>query len=82
MDKDVAIFIDTNIAQTFIGKYVYFSKLRQNDYKKNFIESLFRGSGSYINCPNNFFDCLIADEAHRLNAKSGMFQNLGENQIK
>ena len=23
-----------------------------------------------------------ADEAHRLNAKSGMFQNMGENQIK
>lgn len=61
---------------------VYFSKLRQDDYKKNYIESLFRGSGSYINCPNNFFDCLIADEAHRLNAKSGMFQNIGENQIK
>ena len=61
---------------------VYFSKLRQSDYKKNYIESLFRGSGSYINSPNNLFDCLIADEAHRLNAKSGMFQNLGENQIK
>lgn len=61
---------------------VYFSKLIQNDYKKKYIESLFRGSGSYISTPNNFFDCLIADEAHRLNAKSGMFQNLGENQIK
>ena len=61
---------------------VYFSKLIQNDYKKKYIESLFRGSGSYINTPNNFFDCLIADEAHRLNARSGMFQNLGENQIK
>ena len=61
---------------------VYFTKLRQNDYKKNYIENLFRGSGSYINTPNNLFDCLIADEAHRLNAKSGMFQNLGENQIK
>ena len=61
---------------------VYFSKLIQNDYKKKYIESLFRGSGSYINTPSNFFDCLIADEAHRLNAKSGMFQNLGENQIK
>jgi len=61
---------------------VYFAKLRQNDYKKNYIESLFRGSGQYINVPNNYFDCLIADEAHRLNAKSGMFQNLGENQIK
>ena len=61
---------------------VYFAKLRQNDYKKNYIVSLFRGSGQYINVPNNYFDCLIADEAHRLNAKSGMFQNLGENQIK
>ena len=27
MNKDVAIFIDTNIAQTFIGGNVYFSKL-------------------------------------------------------
>ena len=27
-------------------------------------------------------DALIVDEAHRLNEKSGMFQNLGENQIK
>ena len=61
---------------------VYFEKLRQNDYKKNYISSLFKGSGSYIDVPNNYFDCLIADEAHRLNAKSGMFQNLGENQIK
>jgi DUF2075 family protein len=27
-------------------------------------------------------DALIVDEAHRLNAKSGLFQNLGKNQIK
>lgn len=25
---------------------------------------------------------ILADEAHRLNAKSGMFKNQGENQIK
>ena len=25
---------------------------------------------------------IYADEAHRLNEKSGMFQNMGENQIK
>ena len=61
---------------------VYFEKLKQNKYKLNYIKNLFKGSGSYINVPNNYFDCLIADEAHRLNAKSGMFQNLGENQIK
>jgi DUF2075 family protein/archaellum biogenesis ATPase FlaH len=61
---------------------VYFSKLRQDNYKMNYIKTLFKGSGSFIDVPNNYFDCLIADEAHRLNAKSGMFQNLGENQIK
>lgn len=61
---------------------VYFEKLKQNKYKLSYIKNLFRGAGSYIDVPNNFFDCLIVDEAHRLNAKSGMFQNLGENQIK
>ncbi len=61
---------------------VYFEKLKQNKFKLNYIKSLFKGSGSFIDVPNNYFDCLIADEAHRLNSKSGMFQNLGENQIK
>ena len=61
---------------------VYFEKLKQNKYKLNYIKSLFKGSGAFIDVPNNYFDCLIADEAHRLNAKSGMFKNLGENQIK
>lgn len=61
---------------------VYFEKLKQNNYKNSYIKNLFRGSGSYFNVENNYFDCLIADEAHRLNAKSGIFQNLGENQIK
>lgn len=61
---------------------VYFKKLRQDNYKLNYIKALFKSSGSFIDVENNFFDCLIADEAHRLNAKSGMFQNKGENQIK
>ena len=61
---------------------VYFEKLRQNKYKLSYIKSLFKGSGSFIDVPNNYFDCLIADEAHRLNEKSGLFKNKGENQIK
>ena len=44
--------------------------------------SLFSGSGSYTDGEQNIFDALIIDEAHRLNEKSGMFKNLGENQIK
>lgn len=60
---------------------VFESKLT-GTLKKTEISNMFTGSGSYIGCDNNTFDCLIVDEAHRLNEKSGMFKNLGENQIK
>lgn len=50
--------------------------------KKTEISNLFTGSGSFVGTDQNIFDALIVDEAHRLNAKSGMFKNLGENQIK
>jgi uncharacterized protein len=60
---------------------VYAQKLKQ-DFRKGHIDNLFTSSGSYVNAPSNEFDALIVDEAHRLNEKSGMFQNLGENQIK
>ena len=60
---------------------VYSSKLR-GDYTQTYINHLFQGSGSFIDEERNKLDCLVVDEAHRLNAKSGMFQNKGENQIK
>jgi len=60
---------------------VYQSKLTGTITKSRFA-ALFQSSGSYINTPINEFDALVVDEAHRLNEKSGMFQNLGENQIK
>ena len=61
---------------------VYRKKLTQGKYRKAYIDNLFKGSGSFTTSQNNDFDCLIVDEAHRLNEKSGMFQNMGENQIK
>ena len=60
---------------------VYASKLR-GDYTKTYINHLFQSSGSFIDEERNKLDCLVVDEAHRLNAKSGMLQNKGENQIK
>ena len=45
-------------------------------------ESLFSGSGSFRDIPHDSYDVLIVDEAHRLNEKSGLYGNLGENQIK
>ncbi len=60
---------------------VYQTKLT-GTMRRNRINFLFRGSGSYTETAKNTFDALIIDEAHRLNEKSGMYQNLGENQIK
>lgn len=60
---------------------VFSAKLRGN-YTQTYINHLFQGSGNFIDEENNKLDVLVVDEAHRLNAKSGMFQNKGENQIK
>lgn len=60
---------------------VFYTKLK-GDFKANYIKNLFKPSGTYTNTLPDTFDCIIVDEAHRLNEKSGIFQHLGENQIK
>ncbi|MCR4845718.1 MAG: DUF2075 domain-containing protein [Eubacterium sp.] len=60
---------------------VYKRKLK-GDFKMSSIDNLFKGSGTYTESRKNSIHTLLVDEAHRLNEKSGMFQNLGENQIK
>ncbi|ODA41865.1 ATP/GTP binding protein [Desulfosporosinus sp. BG] len=70
------------ITKNAAPRNVYFEKLKQGNFKLNYVKFLFKGSGSYVDSSKNEFDCLITDEAHRLNAKSGMFKNKGENQIK
>ncbi len=59
---------------------VYLKKL--TGHKKSSINNMFKGSGSYVDEEANIVDVIICDEAHRLNEKSGMFHNLGENQVK
>ena len=59
-----------------------YESLLSDTFKKTEISNLFKGSGSYIESEFNAFDALIVDEAHRLNEKSGIFSNKGENQIK
>ncbi|MDD3262476.1 MAG: DUF2075 domain-containing protein [Candidatus Absconditabacteria bacterium] len=59
---------------------VYHTKLT-GSFRATDVKNMFSGSGSFVNCETNNFDALIVDEAHRLNEKSGMFKNLGENQI-
>lgn len=69
------------ITKNSAPREVYHSKLT-GSFKKSHINNLFKGSGVYIDTEPNFYNTLLVDEAHRLNAKSGMFSHLGENQVK
>lgn len=60
---------------------VYLAKLK-GLLKKSSIDNMFKGSGIYTDSPSNAVHTILADESHRLNEKSGMFHNKGENQIK
>ncbi|MGG0668640.1 DUF2075 domain-containing protein [Sporosarcina koreensis] len=78
--------IDQGLVTMYVTKNsaprnIYSTKLK-GDFKKSHIDNLFKGSGSFTEVEENEFDVLIVDEAHRLNEKSGMFRNKGENQIK
>jgi len=72
-----------------LGKYVSKNAAPRAVYKARMkgsvrpavVDNLFSGSGSFHQTPRNTFDALLVDEGHRLNAKSGLYQNLGENQI-
>ena len=74
----LACYVTKNAAP----RNVYFEKLKQGKMKLNYVKNLFRGSGDFVYADKNEFLCLIVDEAHRLNSKSGLYGNLGENQIK
>jgi len=73
----VAQYVTRNSAP----REVYEAKLT-GSLKKSHISNLFSGSGSFHSVKSNTFDVLVVDEAHRLNAKSGLFNHLGENQVK
>lgn len=73
----VAQYVSKNAAP----RAVYEQKLTKQ-MNKSRISNLFKGSGSFVTSEKNTFDVLIVDEAHRLNEKSGLYGNLGENQVR
>lgn len=62
-------------------RQVYASKLK-GQITKSSVDNMFKNSGSYVDVGRNQIHTLLVDEAHRLNEKSGLFHNKGENQIK
>ncbi len=77
-------FINKGLVAQYITKNsaprdVYNAMLK-GSMKKSSIDNLFKSSGSYVDAEENELDVAIVDEAHRLNAKSGLFRR-GENQV-
>lgn len=69
------------VSKNAAPRSVYESKLT-GTFRKTAISNMFKGSGSYVGAEESSIDALIVDEAHRLNEKSGLYGNLGENQVK
>jgi len=80
-------FLNESLSAFYVTKNqapraVFKQKLKDGGYKNVFIDTLFQSSGSFIDSAKNGIDVLLVDESHRLNEKSGMFSNKGENQTK
>lgn len=69
------------VSKNAAPRNVYRKKLK-GSIRKSSVDNMFKGSGIYTETDSNMIDTVLVDEAHRLNAKSGMFHNMGENQIK
>ncbi|WP_406533618.1 DNA/RNA helicase domain-containing protein [Methanobrevibacter sp.] len=77
-DDMLSLYVTKNSAP----RNVFFEKLKGGKHSLSYLKNLFKGSGSFTASESNEFDAIIVDEAHRLNKKSGLFSNLGENQVK
>ena len=73
----VSKYVTKNIAPRAV-----YEAMLTGTISKSRVSSMFVGSGGFTGLQANTFDALIVDEAHRLNEKSGLYGNLGENQIK
>lgn len=69
------------VSKNAAPRAVYEAKLT-GTFSKSRISNLFSGSGAFVGDQADTHDVLIVDEAHRLNEKSGLYRNLGENQVK
>lgn len=69
------------VSKNAAPRAVYEAKLA-GTFTRTRISNLFSGSGAFVSDEPDTYDTLIVDEAHRLNEKSGLYRNLGDNQIR
>ena len=77
-DDMVSLYVSKNSAP----RNVYSELLKGGRKGTAYIRNLFRGPGKFHQHAGEPIDAVIVDEAHRLNEKSGLYGNEGENQIR
>ena len=70
------------VTKTSAPRYTFSESLIKGKHKLSYLRGLFRSAGTCYKLNADTYTCLLCDEAHRLTAKSGMYSNLGENQVK
>ena len=78
-------FLKIGLMGAYVSKNMAPRKVYKNSLVNNneiSIHELFKSSGYFFFDPENKYDFLLVDEAHRLQEKSGIHNNIGENQIK
>ena len=68
------------VSKNSAPRCVYQKKLK-GEIRKSSVDNMFKGSGIYTDAGEGIVDTILVDEAHRLNKKSGLFQNMGENPV-
>jgi uncharacterized protein len=76
-DERMAQYVTKNAAPRAVYEGMLTGSMTKSAYS-----NLFRGSGAFTTAETGAFRALIVDEAHRLNEKSGLYRNLGENQVR
>lgn len=61
-------------------RQVYLNKLKGKGHKSS-VDNMFKSTDAYYDAAPDSIDTILTDEAHRLREKSGMFGNLGQNQV-
>ena len=78
-ENQVCAYVTKNSAP----RNVFEQRLKEGDFKRKNISSLFKSSSAFIDSESNDFHTMIVDEAHRLNKRTQLGPRItGEDQIK
>ena len=59
------------VTKTSAPRTTFAKSLVRGKHTLSYLRGLFKSSGTFYDTPSNTFDCLLVDEAHRLNANRG-----------